>query len=69
MYQKDVHKKTFSEIYKEVPSRITDKMQQELSCPLAFVALLHLCNEQNLQLTGRSDLRDFTIEQVKRFQS
>ncbi|KAF2895912.1 hypothetical protein ILUMI_10266 [Ignelater luminosus] len=65
MYKREVHKKNFSDVYKEIPARISKKMQQELSCPLAFVALLNLCNEQNLKLIGQSNLQDFTIEKAE----
>lgn len=53
----------FSEILKVIPDRINEKMREELSCPLAFFAVLHLANEHNLRLTSSSDLKDFRIEQ------
>ena len=39
------------------------KMSENLSVPLAFVALLHLCNERCLALSGVSDFSDFNIRQ------
>ena len=39
------------------------KMSENLSVPLAFVALLHLCNERCLALSGVSDFSDFNIQQ------
>ena len=38
-------------------------MEENLSVPLAFVALLHLVNENNLCLTSQLDLTDFAIHQ------
>ncbi|KAK4874775.1 hypothetical protein RN001_014135 [Aquatica leii] len=67
MYKKEVQPMTFSYLYKNLPKRLTDKMQDELSCPLAFVALLHLANEQNLQFEGQPDFTDFAIRQQKTF--
>lgn len=67
MYQREVHKKNFSDVYKEIPARISENMRKELSYPLAFVTLLNLCNEQNLKLVGQSDLQDFTIEKAECF--
>ncbi|KAG5867838.1 hypothetical protein JTB14_026623 [Gonioctena quinquepunctata] len=51
----------FSKLYKSLPQFLAEKESKELSCPLAFVALLHLCNEQNLQLTQISS-SDFNIK-------
>jgi len=51
----------FSEMYRALPQHLTERMKQELSCPIAFVALLHLCNEQNLKLQKGHDLTDFGI--------
>ena len=38
-------------------------MEENLSAPLAFVALLHLANDKNLCLTSQPDLTDFAIHQ------
>ncbi|XP_030764520.1 condensin complex subunit 2 [Sitophilus oryzae] len=51
----------FSNMYKVLPQKVTESMRRELSCPLAFVALLHLCNEQNLFLRKGDDISDFFI--------
>jgi len=53
----------FSSLYKTLkhPSKIGRTMSENLSVPLAFIALLHLCNEQNLALTPSDDMEDFTI--------
>ena len=51
----------FSDMYRALPQNLTERMKQELSCPMAFVALLHLCNEQNLELIKGADLTDFGI--------
>jgi len=39
------------------------KMSENLSVPLAFVALLHLCNERCLALAGLPDFSDFSVRQ------
>ncbi|KAK5641201.1 hypothetical protein RI129_009748 [Pyrocoelia pectoralis] len=67
MYKREVLHSTFSSLYSSLPERLNDKMRQELSCPLAFVALLHLANEQNLEFQGQPDLADFSIKQRKVF--
>lgn len=33
----------------------------DVSVPFCFICMLHLCNENNLELTGREDLSDFVI--------
>lgn len=53
----------FSNIYGEVPAKVSTKMANDLSKPIAFVTLLHLANEKNLKLLPQSDLKDFNIEQ------
>ncbi|XP_066259486.1 condensin complex subunit 2-like [Euwallacea similis] len=50
----------FSQMYQQLPQFLDEKVASELSCPLAFVALLHLCNEQNLSLKSQNDY-DFCI--------
>eukprot|EP00096_Caligus_rogercresseyi_P009212 TRINITY_DN3091_c0_g1_i1.p1 TRINITY_DN3091_c0_g1~~TRINITY_DN3091_c0_g1_i1.p1 ORF type:complete len:674 (+),score=280.96 TRINITY_DN3091_c0_g1_i1:69-2090(+) len=57
--------KSFSQLYKnlETSSKMPPKMVENLSVPLAFAALLHLCNENSLRLKGSSDLSDFLIMQ------
>ncbi|KAF5270534.1 hypothetical protein FQR65_LT05432 [Abscondita terminalis] len=67
MYKKEVQPIKFSSLYKYLPDRLTEKMREELSCPLAFVALLHLANEQNLLINGQPDLSDFAVSQQKQF--
>ncbi|CAH1113307.1 unnamed protein product [Psylliodes chrysocephalus] len=52
----------FSNLYKSLPELLGQKEKQEMSCPLAFVALLHLCNEQNLQLTQLPGYKDCLIK-------
>ncbi|XP_066259495.1 condensin complex subunit 2-like [Euwallacea similis] len=50
----------FSQMYQQLPQFLDEKVASELSCPLAFVALLHLCNEQNLSLKSQNEY-DFCI--------
>ncbi|RZC40771.1 condensin complex subunit 2-like, partial [Asbolus verrucosus] len=51
----------FSQVYKDIPNYLSKDMRKELSCPLAFVALLHLCNENNLVLRQMPNCNDFCI--------
>lgn len=53
----------FNQMYKLLPTKVSKNMTDNLSVPLAFIALLHLCNEHSLQLTGREDMTDFTVKQ------
>jgi condensin complex subunit 2 len=53
----------FSNLYGELPVRVSTKMANDLSQPIAFVTLLHLANEKNLKLIPKHDLKDFIIEQ------
>lgn len=56
--------KSFSATYHELPTLLPTKMADNLSVPLAFAALLHLANENSLQLEQKyGDLRDFVIVQ------
>nr|XP_014339431.1 PREDICTED: condensin complex subunit 2 [Latimeria chalumnae] len=57
--------KIFSRITKELLHRLPTTMAQNLSVPLAFVSLLHLANEKNLQLVGLEDMSDILIKQGK----
>uniref|UniRef100_A0A3Q3WWF7 Condensin complex subunit 2 n=1 Tax=Mola mola TaxID=94237 RepID=A0A3Q3WWF7_MOLML len=43
--------------------RLPNTMAQNLSVPLAFVALLHLANEKNLELVKVDDMSDIVIRQ------
>merc|ERR1712066_596340 len=54
----------FSTLYKTLkhPSKIGRTMSENLSVPLAFIALLHLCNEENLSLTSKDEMDDFSIQ-------
>lgn len=55
----------FSQLYKNLSESklMPPKMTENLSVPLAFVALLHLCNERCLALDGAPDFSDFFIAQ------
>ena len=55
---------TFSNLYETLkqPNILPKQMSDNLSVPLAFIALLHLCNEKTLKLdTIGEDLKDFTV--------
>ncbi|KAK3921405.1 Condensin complex subunit 2 [Frankliniella fusca] len=53
----------FSTLYESLPQRLPSKMAENLSCPLAFVGLLHLANEQCLDIKGVPDMSDLVIRQ------
>ena len=55
----------FSQLYKNLAESklMPSKMSENLSVPLAFVALLHLCNERCLALVGLPDFSDFSVRQ------
>ncbi|XP_056889851.1 condensin complex subunit 2 [Takifugu flavidus] len=55
--------KTFRETTKTLLHRLPNMMAQNLSVPLAFVALLHLANEKNLELVKVDDMSDIIIRQ------
>ena len=56
----------FTDLYRKLHDpriRMPPKMLENLSVPLAFVALLHLCNENNLALENVADFSNFKIQQ------
>ncbi|XP_072289771.1 condensin complex subunit 2 isoform X2 [Eucyclogobius newberryi] len=55
--------KAFSQTTKSLLQRLPNTMAQNLSVPLAFVALLHLANEKNLELVNVDDMSDIIIRQ------
>uniref|UniRef100_H3DNF7 Condensin complex subunit 2 n=1 Tax=Tetraodon nigroviridis TaxID=99883 RepID=H3DNF7_TETNG len=55
--------KAFSETTQTLLHRLPNSMAQNLSVPLAFVALLHLANEKNLELVKVDDMSDIIIRQ------
>ena len=54
---------TFSQLYGDLKPRLPSKMSENLSVPLAFIAVLHLANEHNLKLQSLEELGDFSIMQ------
>jgi len=54
---------TFMNLYTALPSRLSSKLVENLSAPLAIVALLHLANEKTLHIVGNEDLSDLVITQ------
>jgi chromatin segregation and condensation protein Rec8/ScpA/Scc1 (kleisin family) len=54
---------TFSDMYAALPSRLPSVLAENLSAPLAFAALLHLANENTLDIVGNENLSDLTITQ------
>ncbi len=57
---------SFREMYNLLlgPSQLPSKMKENLSVPLAFVALLHLCNEQVLELSNENGLDNLLIRKA-----
>ncbi|XP_026885097.2 condensin complex subunit 2 isoform X2 [Electrophorus electricus] len=55
--------KSFSQSTRTLLQRLPSTMASNLSVPLAFVALLHLANEKNLELHKVDDMSDIVIKQ------
>ncbi|XP_065507823.1 condensin complex subunit 2 [Caloenas nicobarica] len=55
--------KTLSGLTKDLLHRLPPVMAKNLSVPLAFLCLLHLANEKNLQLESTEDLSDVLVKQ------
>uniref|UniRef100_A0A8C5IEE1 Condensin complex subunit 2 n=1 Tax=Junco hyemalis TaxID=40217 RepID=A0A8C5IEE1_JUNHY len=53
--------KSLSGLIKDLRHRLPPTMASELSVPLAFISLLHLANEKNLELEGTEDLSDVLV--------
>merc|ERR1719427_2575532 len=60
---KEVEETQFSDLYRKLkqPTKLPKTMSDNLSVPLAFIALLHLCNEENLFLIPSEQMEDFKI--------
>jgi len=61
----EIEETSFSSLYKSIkqPSKLPKVISDNLSVPLAFIALLHLCNEKTLELIPSEDMEDFDIRQ------
>merc|ERR1712200_140670 len=59
-----VEETSFSDVFRMLkqPHRLPPKMSENLSVPLALLGLLHLCNEQNLEIVQDPSLKDFLIK-------
>jgi hypothetical protein len=53
----------FKNVYNMLPTRLSSKLAENLSAPLAIVALLHLTNEKTLHVVENEDLSDLIITQ------
>jgi len=64
---REVEETQFTTLYKTLkqPTRLPKTMSENLSVPLAFIALLHLCNEESLHLIPSEQMDDFQIVQGK----
>ncbi|OTF82216.1 Condensin complex subunit 2-like protein [Euroglyphus maynei] len=52
---------SFFKLRQNLPFTLRQNLNENLSTPISFVALLHLCNEKNLKLTP-DELSDFQID-------
>ncbi|NXO76448.1 CND2 protein, partial [Sitta europaea] len=59
---KMVGEKMLSDLTKDLQRRLPPAMATNLSVPLAFISLLHLASEKNLQLESTEDLSDVVIK-------
>lgn len=60
-----LHNPKFSDTLKELPKVLSRTMAENMSMPLAFYAMLHLCNDKGLLLHQiGEDLKDFDIKFV-----
>ena len=51
----------FTELYEELPHKMSQLLSENLSVPLAFTCLLHLANEKQLKIEGTPSLSDLKI--------
>nr|XP_018669190.1 condensin complex subunit 2 isoform X3 [Ciona intestinalis] len=51
----------FSDLYKKLPSNMSESLSENLSVPLAFTCLLHLANEKQLKISHLTTLSDLKI--------
>lgn len=55
---------SFCDMYSILPDKLSKTMSRNLSIPIAFVCLLHLCNEKSLRVTVQDNgLEDLIISQ------
>ncbi|XP_011876858.1 PREDICTED: condensin complex subunit 2 [Vollenhovia emeryi] len=57
--------KQFGDIYKALPKLLTKSNAEALSVPIAFISMLHLANEKELNVRSVPDLSDIIIEPGK----
>lgn len=55
--------KSFCTVYKDLPKLLSKANADALSLPIAFVSLLHLANEKNLEVKSSDDLSDLLVRQ------
>ncbi|XP_071947750.1 condensin complex subunit 2-like isoform X2 [Antedon mediterranea] len=58
------HQKSFKDMYTHLPENLSKSLAKNLSVPIAFVCLLHLCNEKNLIVSTKGQMEDLTITQT-----
>lgn len=57
-----LHNPKFSDMLKDLPKVLTRTMAENMSMPLAFYAMLHLCNDKGLTLNQTDELlKDFDV--------
>lgn len=66
MWEEIVGKGTIklSSLYIKIPEKLPENSAKNLSGPLAFVALLHLANEHNLQIISSNNNLDLIITET-----
>ncbi|XP_067928829.1 condensin complex subunit 2-like isoform X2 [Watersipora subatra] len=55
------HGMPFTDLYARLPKLCPTHEAKDLSPPIAFVALLHMCNEKNLMLKNEKSFRDLEV--------
>lgn len=67
-FSQDTAPKNFSDMVQSIGDELPQGTNirpsdfSDVSVPFCFVCMLHLCNENNLELQGRPDLSDFVIK-------
>lgn len=66
--EEKVFSTTFSELNKKLNKCLPSKMKDELNArlELSFLAVLHLTNENSLNLSSTSNRKDFFIDNLKK---
>lgn len=55
--------KSFCSVYQDLPKFLSKSNSEALSLPIAFVSMLHLANEKNLEVKSSENLDDLRVKQ------